>query len=80
MKEKLFFSTTELRLRWNVHRNTIYYYINKGILPCVRLDRKILIPVSAVLEYEAKSLYRKMEDREKYIRESLADFPKGGSA
>lgn len=60
--------------RLNRHVNTIRNYTQKGILPVVRLGRKINIPVIAVLEYEAKQLYRKMEDRKKYIRESLADL------
>ena len=74
MKKKVFFTVIEVAQRLNRHVNTIRNYTQKGILPVVRLGRKINIPVIAVLEYEAKQLYRKIEDREKYIRESLADL------
>jgi excisionase family DNA binding protein len=74
VKKKVFFTVIEVAQRLNRHVNTIRNYTQKGILPVVRLGRKINIPVIAVLEYEAKQLYRKIEDREKYIRESLADL------
>lgn len=80
MKREYCYTPDELRIRWNVSKNTIYNYIRKGLLPHIRIDRRIMIPVSTVLECEAKNLFRTKKDREKYIRESLADFQKGGSA
>ncbi|MCW8934247.1 MAG: helix-turn-helix domain-containing protein [Gammaproteobacteria bacterium] len=52
--EKIYYGIDELKDRWGLGRSTIYDLMNDGELASVKIRTRRLIPVAAVIEYEAK--------------------------
>jgi len=48
-----FLTTAQLAQRWNFHVGSILRWCRQGRLPTVRVGRRVLVQVAAIVEYEA---------------------------
>src|SRR3990167_97219 len=48
-------TVSQVRQRFSMSRTFVYYQIAKGRLRCIRSDRKVLIPLSAVVEFQKRT-------------------------
>jgi hypothetical protein len=54
-REPQFLSTAELAARWQLHRESVRRLVRQGRLPRMYAVRRILVPLSAVVDYERQS-------------------------
>jgi hypothetical protein len=54
-RQPQFLSTAELAARWQLHRESVRRLVRQGRLPRMYAVRRILVPLSAVMDYEKQS-------------------------
>jgi excisionase family DNA binding protein len=51
-REPQFLNTAEVAARWQLHRETVRLMVRQGRLPRMSIGRRVLVPLSAILESE----------------------------
>jgi len=53
--EPRFLNTADIAARWQLHRESVRRLVRQGRLPRMCIGRRVLVPLSAVMEYERTS-------------------------
>jgi excisionase family DNA binding protein len=54
-RQPQFLSTSDIAARWQLHRESVRRLVRQGRLPRMFLGRRVLVPISAVIDYERQS-------------------------
>ncbi|HEY5911347.1 MAG TPA: helix-turn-helix domain-containing protein [Verrucomicrobiae bacterium] len=53
--EPQFLNTADIAARWQLHRESVRRLVRQGRLPRMFVGRRVLVPLSAILEYERQN-------------------------